>query len=264
MCGLDVFGTDVFGTDVFGTDVAQRFVAGAVRPGVEHSGSARSGALRARRGRLVQAHVVGGLPTPRFCADPHFLGLLRPETGGWYRQTWLTDVVGTRLTPRFCADPHFLATAAARNERLVQTEAVGGVEAVVAPGVGDQKGEVGTGTRGWHAANSQILCTPPLSGTAWQPETGGWYGRTWLPTPTFCDLDPAAGGLRRHHVSARPLSQSRRDPIREADATVRHSSSDDSPTWFAVGVSERFPHPTSDDGKGKAVSFGLLPDWARA
>ena len=214
-----------------------------------------------------------------------------PEGGGWYRLTWLAGCqppgsvptltfwascgqkreVGTdgrgwhAANPQVLCRPPLSGTAAARNERLVQTEAVGGVEAVVAPGVGDQKGEVGTGRRGWHAANSQILCTPPLSGTAWQPETGGWYGRTWLPTPTFCDLDPAAGGLRRHHVSARPLSQSRRDPIREADATVRRiqAATIHQPRSRSAPAND-CRTPTSDDGKGKAVSFGLLPDWARA
>ena len=45
--------------------------------------------LRARRGRLVQTDVVGTLLTPRFCADPHFLAPRQPEMRGWYRRTWL-------------------------------------------------------------------------------------------------------------------------------------------------------------------------------
>ena len=110
-----------------------------------------SGAVLCRKGRLVQMHVVGRLPTPRFCANLHILGLCRaerggwygctwltglrrssrepqtPERGGWYRCTWLTGlrlsscepqtpergvvqthVVGRLPTPRFCPNPHLL------------------------------------------------------------------------------------------------------------------------------------------------------------
>ena len=87
-----------------------------------------SGAVPCRKGRSVQVHVVGRLPTPRFCANLHLLGLCRAERGGWYGCTWLTGlrlssceprvarkgrsvqvhVVGRLPTPRLCANLHLL------------------------------------------------------------------------------------------------------------------------------------------------------------
>ena len=54
----------------------------------------------ARKGRSVQVHVVGRLPTPRFCANLHILGLCRAERGGRYRCTWLTGLRRSSREPR--------------------------------------------------------------------------------------------------------------------------------------------------------------------
>ena len=118
LCRPPLFGTAAAGNE----GLVQTDVVGRLRPWSHW-------VLRARKGRLVQADVVGAPLTPRFCADPHLLALHQPEMRGWYRRRWLAglrpwshralrarrgrllqaDVVGTPLTPRFCADPHFLA-----------------------------------------------------------------------------------------------------------------------------------------------------------
>ena len=92
--------------------------------------------LPPRKGRLVQAHVVGGVstptfwtnphplcqpplsgPTPTFCANPHFLGRGPTERGGWSRLTWLAgcEPPPTVPTPTLCANPHFLGCSPAEN-----------------------------------------------------------------------------------------------------------------------------------------------------
>ena len=55
-----------------------------------------SGTRPDRTGRLVQAHVVGGLSTSTFCANPHFLGCGPTERGGWSR---LTGLAGCQPPP---------------------------------------------------------------------------------------------------------------------------------------------------------------------
>ena len=102
-----------------------------------------SGAVSCRKGRLVQMHVVGRLPTPRFCANLHILGLCRAERGSWYGCTWLTGLRRASREPRAPERGGWYRCTwldACLPPSSVQTSTFWGCAV--------QKGEVGTGARG--------------------------------------------------------------------------------------------------------------------